>query len=782
LKAFTTKLLATFIPLEDLNFMMRLFGFLTFAFFIPRLFSLANAQTTNDNCIDAQNLCPNTTLSGSTYGSGTEICAGCADGATSTGNFCFAINNTVWFSFTTNSIGGNADVSFSNLSCFVGAGFDDQIQAVVIEAGTPCNESTYSSVSNCEAGSSADFILNAVGLLPNTTYFVQVNGDLSGAGITDAAQCDFEIEVNGPAVDVMIDVISTPANCGSTDGTITINSVDGGISPYTFAINGGTFQAGNTFSSLAAGNYTITVQDANGCLFFEDEPVAQLGGPQNSTATITDASCTGNNGQIQIANTSGGTPAYIYTLVGGATQASTTFSNLPAGSYTVIVTDQDGCPDTVNAVIANTTGPTDATTAITPSDCGQSTGEIIVTVIGGTAPYQFSLDGGTSQTSATFSNLAAGSYSIVVTDAAGCTFLISGAVVSENPPDQSPTVILSQSPMPACQGQPVVFTGNVTNGGASTNFEFFVNGASVQNGGSATFSSSSLNDGDLVTCTITSNDPCVAINTDESNLVFINVIPPFTPTTTVSTSTPTICSGDQAFFTANSADCTSGGTFNWLVNGSQVSSTTSNTTALTLNSDAQVSVLLNCNDACAIQSTSNILNIDVTEVTANAGADQMISPGESTTLNGSGTAGGTFLWTPSTSLSSASSATPTASPNSTTTYLLTVTANGCTATDDVIIVVSTLISAPNTFTPNSDGTNDRWEISRIENFANCKVTVYDRWGQKVFNTVGYTNSNAWDGTNNGLKLPASTYFYVIDLNSGFGKDFDIYNGSLTIVY
>ena len=61
-----------------------------------------------------------------------------------------------------------------------------------------------------------------------------------------------------------------------------------------------------------------------------------------------------------------------------------------------------------------------------------------------------------------------------------------------------------------------------------------------------------------------------------------------------------------------------------------------------------------------------------------------------------------------------------------------------------------------------------------------QVTVYDRWGQKVFNVVGYTTDKRWDGTNRGLKLPTSTYYYVIDLNTD--GDTDAYVGYVTIIH
>lgn len=739
------------------------------------------SQATNDDCVNAQNLCPNTSFSSTTFAAGTQVCPGCADGAAATGNFCYALNRTVWFSFVTNSSGGNADVNISNISCYIGTGFDTDLQAVVIAAGTPCDESTYTAVSNCESGTSNNFTLNAAGLLPNTTYYIQINGDLSGAGITDAAECDFEIEVTGPAVDPLVTVTTTPSDCGLNNGTFTVTSVDGGQSNYTYSLDGSAFQATTNFTAISAGTHTVTVMDANGCLFFESEDVAQINGPDNSTANFTPASCTGNDGTIQIVNTSGGNPAYNYTMVGGGTQASNSFTNLPSGSYTIIISDQQSCTDTVFVSIPNNGGMTEVDLTVTPSDCGESTGEITVSPATGNAPFQYSLNGGTNQSSNVFSNLSSGTYTILVTDASGCTFLVTQAVVDENPPNQSPVASISQSPNPACTGDVVSFTGSATNGGASTNYEFFVNGVSVQNGGSAVYSSGSLTQGDVIVVQVTSNDECIAINTDQSNEINLSFTQPFTPTTTLSSSETDICQGDQVTLTANTTNCSAGGTYTWYLNGVPVSSTTTNTNALTLSDNSQVSVTMQCDDACALPSSSNSVDITVAEVEANAGSDQMIAPGSSTILDGSGTAGGTFLWTPSSSLSNAAIADPTATPNSTTTYLLTVTANGCTATDEVVIVVSNLVVAPNTFTPNGDGTNDVWEILRIEDYPNCKVTVYDRWGQKVFNTVGYSNANAWDGTNHGLKLPASTYFFVIDLNSGNSKS-DIYNGSVTIVY
>jgi gliding motility-associated-like protein len=149
-------------------------------------------------------------------------------------------------------------------------------------------------------------------------------------------------------------------------------------------------------------------------------------------------------------------------------------------------------------------------------------------------------------------------------------------------------------------------------------------------------------------------------------------------------------------------------------------------------------------------------------------------------LDGSGT--GLASWTPASSLTSSTSLTPIASPAATTTYFLTVTNGACTATDSVNVFVGEIITIYSSFTPNGDDINDTWVIRNSSQFENMKVTIYDRSGQIVYETVSYSAPDKWwDGTlhNKGEKpLPASTYFYVIDLIEG---DDPIYKGSVTII-
>jgi len=150
-----------------------------------------------------------------------------------------------------------------------------------------------------------------------------------------------------------------------------------------------------------------------------------------------------------------------------------------------------------------------------------------------------------------------------------------------------------------------------------------------------------------------------------------------------------------------------------------------------------------------------------------AGAEIQLFEGQSVMLNG--IARGTnvqFRWSPSTYMTNSNSLTPTVTPHDTISYLLTVTSNdGCgIATDKVFVRVYQKVIVPNAFSPNGDGINDVWNIEKLQTYNNVVVTVFNRYGQIVFNSVGY--SKRWDGMYNGRPLPFGTYYYTLDLKNG----------------
>ena len=137
----------------------------------------------------------------------------------------------------------------------------------------------------------------------------------------------------------------------------------------------------------------------------------------------------------------------------------------------------------------------------------------------------------------------------------------------------------------------------------------------------------------------------------------------------------------------------------------------------------------------------------------------------------------TYKWSPSTGLSDPDILNPVASPVTDTQYSLTVTgADSCSAVAPVFVQVLQNIVVPNTFTPNGDGINDYWEIKYLDSYPNCVVQVFNRYGERLFYSVGYPNP--WDGKYKGSNLPAGVYYYIIDPKNGRKP----VSGSLTILH
>jgi gliding motility-associated-like protein len=162
----------------------------------------------------------------------------------------------------------------------------------------------------------------------------------------------------------------------------------------------------------------------------------------------------------------------------------------------------------------------------------------------------------------------------------------------------------------------------------------------------------------------------------------------------------------------------------------------------------------------------------------NAGPDKTIIAGGSTRLEGSINAGsGSFSvqWSPPTGISNPQAEQPLASPPQTTVFTLTASSAGCTASDSMVLTVQLLPSIPNTFSPNGDGINDVWLIRNLSSYPDVRVFVFDRYGQAILNSTGYTIP--WDGTRNGKPVPAGVYYFVIESRAGKIKQ----SGSVTVI-
>ncbi len=180
-------------------------------------------------------------------------------------------------------------------------------------------------------------------------------------------------------------------------------------------------------------------------------------------------------------------------------------------------------------------------------------------------------------------------------------------------------------------------------------------------------------------------------------------------------------------------------------------------------------------EGCSIEKSATInvsLNPDL-----DAGEDVTILKGGEIELNAkSATPKITYKWVPSEGLSSDTIPNPIASPVRNTTYTLTVTSQaGCTTTDEVEVKVKEDPDIPNAFSPNSDGTNDKWEIDYLQTWVNASILIFNRYGQMVFSSGKYTTP--WDGTYRGKEVPVGVYYYVITPNNGRKK----HKGSITLL-
>ncbi len=226
-------------------------------------------------------------------------------------------------------------------------------------------------------------------------------------------------------------------------------------------------------SGLAAGTYSVTVTDANGCT---DQASFTITQPTElvATGTTVNVNCFGDEtGSIDL-SVSGGTAPYTYLYSDGSTGQD--LAGLGAGTYTVTVTDANGCTDQASFTISEfdelvVTGTT------TDVDCnGSLTGSIDITVTGGVAPFTYAWSNGA--TSADLTGLAAGTYTVTVTDANGCTATNSTSFTINQPP----AIVLTGETSPAdCNGEASGSIDLTVSGGTSPFSYNWSNGATTQN-------------------------------------------------------------------------------------------------------------------------------------------------------------------------------------------------------------------------------------------------------------------------------------------------------------
>ena len=258
----------------------------------------------------------------------------------------------------------------------------------------------------------------------------------------------------------------------------------------------------------------------------------------------------------------------------------------------------------------------------------------------------------------------------------------------------TPTISITPIAPDTCAGKIMIFSAQISGGGTQPAVQWQINGQNI-GANSQEFSTSSLNNGDKVTCILTSNAPCTTSNTVISNTAVFTVDPPVSTSVKIMASdTGLICKGTPVTFTAIAYSPDVFPNYQWQVNGINAGTNQSTFTTTTLNDGDAVTCLVTSTGKCLVDpvAMSNAIKISL-------------------------------------------------NPQS-----------------------QCIIEIPNAFTPNGDGINDLWDITALQAYPGCTISIYNRSGSLVYNSVNYPKP--WDGTYNGKNLPVGTYYYVIDLKNG----------------
>jgi gliding motility-associated-like protein len=265
------------------------------------------------------------------------------------------------------------------------------------------------------------------------TYIIEVE-DGVGCNTSDTAKLL-------PASTVSVNPYADSALCYGTATGKVIAPVSGGSPPYQYALNGGTYQSQDTFNNLATGNYTVQVEDANGCIASGTTQVFEPTQLQIVSVTAAPVKCPGQNTGTITVVVSGGTTPYNYASSTDSVNFEFTSGNsiidLDTGHYWILVADGKGCTIVSAAYVPGAVPDSFLVVTDSTSCFGNQWKDGSLTITGlvpQNGPFQYSLNGGPFQSSPTFSGLASGPYQIEAMDTNGCKNALAADTVFQPAP------------------------------------------------------------------------------------------------------------------------------------------------------------------------------------------------------------------------------------------------------------------------------------------------------------------------------------------------------------
>ncbi len=576
----------------------------------------------------------------------------------------------------------------------------------------------------------------------NTDTAFNLAPGLYDVTITDANNCSdqFTFIISEPN-----QITSTPSitdvSCnGLSDGEITL-STNGGVGPYSYLWSDNSTNA--TASTLIAGTYSVDITDSNGCAINVGNLIVNEPATLTLVATPDSVPCYGGfNGSIALA-VNGGTPTYTYLWSNNRVNQNLTF--ITAGSYSVTVTDRNGCIDSTSATVEQPDSFAITVASINVTCFGSDDGSIDVTVSGATPPYQYQWSANTNNfTGSSLTGLDGATYQVTVTDGNNCT---TSRSIRINEPTRFRTLLSQSIDSTSCDG--IILEGSITNNTNGGTQPFSYNWSS----GDTTRDITS----DLVfgTYTVTSTDGNGCTDT-----ATITLNPKELLTVTLLTDSSG-CYGDSS---GTAEVLIAGGRKPYTIIWADLDS--SNTKYVRNLGPGNYDVMVVDAKGC-----DTSMNFTITEQPAmGITVPDTISQTFGLDTSFTGTINGvrpfdvsSILWSPSEWFSCDDCIDPTVTAIRQRAYIVELNVNGCLYYDTLQLMINygpDPYYIPNAFSPNGDGVNDYFQIFGI-GIKEAKFTIYNRWGGQVFTGEGINAT--WDGTYNGKQAEVGTYVYNVHL-------------------
>jgi gliding motility-associated-like protein len=556
---------------------------------------------------------------------------------------------------------------------------------------------------------------------------------------------------------------TTNANCNQANGTATVIAT-GGTGTYFYTWNTTPVQTNPTATNLAAGSYTVSVNDGN-CTVIANVTISNISGLSATISNHVNETCSNSNGSATV-HANGGTLPYTYLWSNIPAQTTSVLQNVHAGTYYVTVTDSNHCIAIDTVILTNSPAPVATITTFTNASCGLSNGSATVSVTGSATPFSYIWNTSPIQHTQTASGIPGGNYFVTVSDANSCTATATITIITS----QGPLVTLLDTVNASCGHSDG--SADITVTGGNLPYSFNWNSTPPQNGQNL----QGVPGGNYIVIVSDAN----GCSTSLPVTVGQNAGP-----TAMATSANDTC--NQSKGTATVVVSGGSGTYSYLWSNSQSDSTATGLTAgtytVTVNDGSctvsasvivtsapgpiagftenpRILTLIDGPVTFTDNSTGNIVNWQWNFGDGNYGSGNIIQHQYANI--------GTYLVT------------------------LIVTDNeGCTDTTKDTISVKDYFTfyIPNAFTPNDDGLNELFYPTGTNvDPGNFTMMIFNRWGNLIFNTSKWDitahRGEGWNGTLNNTgdinSVVIDVYVYRILVTELGGPEHE-YIGRITLI-